>query len=180
MCRSLTIAPLYQAPTCFPAKLGMCVPLSPFLSFCKKCLCCSLCYSWCELFIWHPDTCTSKTLPGTLSKPFCQPCHRVLSTLREVLSSLCSSVGAPFRSGPGSVPKMLTDKGERVGGKGCDELNLYLAPYLLAIILWQCATIWIVYILSVFILFLLFFCILTLAYSLFFLVIFNPWQQLLF
>lgn len=63
MYRSLTVAPIYQAPTCFPAKLGMCVPLALTISFCKKCLRYSLCYSYCEFLTWHPDKYSSKPLP---------------------------------------------------------------------------------------------------------------------
>ena len=53
VCRPLTVPPICRAPTCFPAKLGVRVPLAPIISFCKECLCCSLCYSYWELLIWH-------------------------------------------------------------------------------------------------------------------------------
>lgn len=73
MHRSLTAAPIYRAPTGFPAKLGTCVPLVPTMSFCKKCPRYSPCHSCCEVLIRHPDKHSTKPLPSTLYSPLCQP-----------------------------------------------------------------------------------------------------------
>lgn len=178
MYRSLTIALMYQASTYFPAKLGMCVPLSPFVSLCKKCLCDSLWYSCCELLIWHPDEYSSKPLPSTLHhNPFCQPCSaRCWAPSCEVLSFLCISLGALFRVAQDHSLRCWQTKGEGVGGgmwltKAWHLFGPVPASYCSATVCHYLGCLHIIF---------FSFCILTLAYSLFFLIIFNPWQQLLF